>query len=241
MTLSEKVYAKLRQMIVSGKFGDDAVLSERSLATQLDVSRVPVREAIQSLAREGLLTVTPRSGIQIRRLSVDEVREIYEVRQALEGMAAFLCAKRPVRTAMKAIRIELEKLSSAKTVDHAKIQLMSSAFHRLMFDLCDNSQLRAVYETVEPKIDLNLRLTAVHAPARIEQAHREHIAIARAIESGAAARAERLTRAHLENGKSARLKILSTLDQASLEKPKGKPVAAGGSRSRSRTSSVGAG
>lgn len=217
MTLSEKVYSKLRHMIVSGKFRDDVVLSERSLATQLDVSRVPVREAIQSLAREGLLTVTPRSGIQIRKLSLEEVREIYEVRQALEGMAAYLCSKRPVRTTMTAMRVELEKLSAAKIVDHARIQAMSSEFHRLMFELCDNSQLRAVYETVEPKIDLNLRLTAVHAPQRIEQAHEEHIAIARAIESGSAARAERLTRAHLENGKSARLKILSMLNRTTTD------------------------
>jgi DNA-binding GntR family transcriptional regulator len=216
MTLSEKVYAKLRHMIISERFRDDAVLSERSLAAQLDVSRVPVREAIQSLAREGLLTVRPRSGIQIRRLSLEEVREIYEVRQALEGMAAYLCSKRPVRKPMKTMRVELEKRASAKSVDHAKIQAMSSAFHRLMFELCDNSQLRSVYETVEPKIDLNLRLTAVHAPSRIEQAHEEHIAIARAIESGAAARAERLTRVHLENGKNARLKILSSLNHESF-------------------------
>lgn len=240
MMLSDKVYAKLRHMIVSGKFRDDAILSERSLATQLDVSRVPVREAIQSLAREGLLTVMPRSGIQIRKLSLEEVREIYEVRQALEGMAAYLCSKRPARTPMKTMRLELEKLASAKSVDHAEIQEMSSAFHRLMFDLCDNSQLRDVYETVEPKIDLNLRLTAIHAPSRIEQAHREHIAIARAIESGAAARAERLTRAHLENGKAARLKILSGLDQAPASDAGRNTAAAGGVRPRRRTSATSA-
>lgn len=212
MNLSEKAYDKLKRMILSGRFKGDETLSERSFAALLNVSRVPVREAIKELEREGLLIVVPRSGILIRRLSLDEVRELYEVRQAVEGMAAFLCAARKPSDAVTAMRARLEALA-ADAIDHAAIQRASAAFHRMLFDVSGNSQLRAVYETIEPRIDLNLRITAVHDTGRIEQALDEHIRIVRAIERGDGARAEQLTRQHLENGKAARLKILAGLEK----------------------------
>jgi DNA-binding GntR family transcriptional regulator len=219
-------------MILSGRFNSDDVLSERSLATLLDVSRVPVREAIKELEREGMLIVVPRSGVLVRRLTMDEVRELYEVRQAMEGMAAFLCASHPQDGTMKAMRQKLEALAGADAVDHPAIQKASSAFHRMLFDLSRNSQLRAVYNTVEPKIDLNLRLTAVHGLDRIEQALAEHIDIAKAIEARDPEQAEKLTRQHLENGKAARLGILAELKTtpSPTKKPRG---ASGGLRGSS--------
>lgn len=215
MHLSEKAYDKLKTMILSGRFKNDEALSERGLAALLSVSRVPVREAIKELEREGLLIVVPRSGIFIRRLSLDEVRELYEVRQAVEGMATFLCAEREQDGTVKAMREKLEALAAdGKAMNHAAIQKASAAFHSMLFKVAGNSQLQSVYETIEPRIQLNLRLTAVHDTKRIEQALHEHIKIARAIERGDGEKAERLTREHLENGKVARLKILAALEPA---------------------------
>jgi DNA-binding GntR family transcriptional regulator len=215
MHLSEKAYDKLKFMILSGRFKDDDVLSERSLAASLSVSRVPVREALKDLEREGLLIIVPRSGILIRRLTLDEVRELYELRQAVEGMAAYLSALRKPDGRVKAMREKLQELAAeGEAVSHAAIQKASAAFHRLLFNVAGNSQLQAVYETIEPRIQLNLRLTAVHDTSRIEQALAEHIQIARAIERRDGEKAERLTKLHLENGKTARLQILADLARA---------------------------
>jgi DNA-binding GntR family transcriptional regulator len=216
MHLSDRVYSKLKNMILSGQFKPNTGLSERSLAARLSVSRVPVREAIKLLEREGLLIVVPRSGILVRRLSIEEVCELYEVRQAIEGMAAFLSAGSR-RAEIVEIRKQLEKLDAARNIDHAAIQRASTAFHRKLFELCGNSQLRAIYESVEPKIDLNLRLTAVHGPERVEQALRAHLKIAKAIEAGDGVSAERLIRADLENGKTARIGILTRLQARDLD------------------------
>jgi len=214
MHLSDKAYDKLKWMILSGRFKSDEVLSERSLAASLSVSRVPVREAVKELEREGLLIIVPRSGILIRRLTLDEVRELYELRQAIEGMAAYLCASRKPDGRVKAMREKLQALAAAgEAVRHAAIQKASAAFHRLLLEVAGNSQLQAVYETIEPRIQLNLRLTAVHDTSRIEQALDEHLQIARAIERRDGEKAERLTRLHLENGKTARLQILAGLAQ----------------------------
>lgn len=212
MHLSDRAYDKLKWMILSGRFKGDEVLSERSLAALLSVSRVPVREAIKELEREGLLIIVPRSGILIRRLTLDEVRELYELRQAVEGMAAYLCASGKPDVRVKAMREKLQGIAAVyMTGRHAAIQKGSADFHRLLFDVAGNSQLQSVYENIEPRIQLNLRLTAVHDTNRIEQALAEHIKIARAIERRDAERAERLTRLHLENGKAARLRILTEL------------------------------
>lgn len=224
MLLSDRVYAKIKTMILSGKVVD---LSERMLAARLSVSRVPVREAIKVLEREGILIVVPRSGIVVRRLRINEVRELYEVRQAIEGMAAFLCAGER-RGEIAEVRERLERLDTGADFDHAAIQRENAVFHRKLFELCGNSQLSAIYASIEPKIALNFRLTAVHAPERVERALRYHIDIAKAIEKGDGAKAERLMRKNLDDGKVARIKILTRL-QANEAEPAGnakKPGAA---------------
>jgi DNA-binding GntR family transcriptional regulator len=214
MLLSDRVYTEIKTMILTGKVVD---LSERTLAAGLSVSRVPVREAIKVLEREGLLIVVPRSGIVVRRLRIDEVRELYEVRQAIEGMAAFLCAGER-RAGIADIRKRLELLDTGKTYDHAAIQRENAVFHRILFELCGNSQLSAIYASIEPKIALNFRLTAVHAPERVERALRYHIDICRAIEAGNGAKAERLMRKNLDDGKDARIAILTRLQAGEAEK-----------------------
>jgi DNA-binding GntR family transcriptional regulator len=226
MHLSERAYHRLKRMIVRQRLEAGRPLSERTLADALSVSRVPVREAVKALQREGLLMVLPRRGIFVRHLTADEVRELYEVRQAIEGMATYLCAARGCGRQMRAVRRRLEgQLARGKKVDHAEIQRESSRFHRAIFDLCGNSQLRALYRIVEPQIDLNLRFTALYATRRIEQALREHIAIAKAIEAEQPRRAERLTWLHLENGKTARIAILRKQEIA-----RSKPASARGPR-----------
>jgi len=209
MHLSDRAYRRLKLLIVQRRFEPGQPLSERMLADFLSVGRVPIREAIKALEREGLLMVLPRRGVFVRRLTTEEVRELYEVRQALEGMATSLCAQRRCGPKVRKHRRRLERqLARGKTVDHAEIQRSSSRFHRALFDLCGNSRLRALYRIVEPQIDLNLRFTALYATHRIEQALREHIEIAKAIEAEEPRRAERLTWLHLENGKTARIAIL---------------------------------
>lgn len=208
MHLSDRAYAQLKRLILSRPADADEALSERALANQLSMSRVPVREAIKALENEGILVVLPRRGIHVRRLTIAQVRELYDVREALEGMAARLCADRGGHEAMRACRRKLENLAQARPLDHAAIQRSSAAFHRILFQLCGNAQLRSMYRAVEPQIALNLRLTALHDHDRIEQAVHEHIAVAKAIEAGNGRRAEALARRHMQNGKRARIRIL---------------------------------
>ena len=87
-TLSEQVFEIIRERIVSGKVAKDAPIRQDALATELGVSKIPVREALARLEQEGLLTSHANRGYSVRAMSADEAVEIFELRLAIEPMAA---------------------------------------------------------------------------------------------------------------------------------------------------------
>jgi DNA-binding GntR family transcriptional regulator len=86
-TLSEQVYQHLRGQILANAYPPHAALPEKTLATQLNVSRVPVREALHRLAADGLVTLRPRQGAFVSSLSPRQFLDAYRVREALEELA----------------------------------------------------------------------------------------------------------------------------------------------------------
>src|SRR5436190_7431820 len=94
LTLWERVHAHLRAEILANRLTAGSELQETALAAELGVSRGPVREAIGRLATEGLVVVRPRRGAVVRGLSKDDFLEAYQVREALEAMAARLATGR---------------------------------------------------------------------------------------------------------------------------------------------------
>lgn len=100
--LSEKTYLRLRRDIVQGLLRPNERLVEAELAERLDVSRTPIREALQRLAADGLV-VSRRRGWMVHEHTPDEIRQIYEIRGALEGYAARLAAERADERQLKEI------------------------------------------------------------------------------------------------------------------------------------------
>src|SRR5919202_6686418 len=92
-SLQEKVYDHLKQAILAGEIQPGERLLETRLAKSLGVSRIPVREAIRKLEREGLIVAFPRRGVYASSLSPRDVDEVYAVRAVLEGLAARLAAE----------------------------------------------------------------------------------------------------------------------------------------------------
>ena len=91
---TEEVTAKLRELIMSGQFEQGERLTETGLAARLNVSRTPVRLALATLEKEDLVEGAPNRGFRVRRFSVEDMREIMEVRAVLEGMGARLLAEK---------------------------------------------------------------------------------------------------------------------------------------------------
>src|SRR5919202_6810584 len=116
-TLSDRTTELLRQRILAGDFGLGERLVEARIARQLQISRGPVREALRQLRAEGLVREEPRRGVFVVDLTVDDVREIYELRAAIEGRAARLVILARNFAALDQLRDILRQLKQAADDD----------------------------------------------------------------------------------------------------------------------------
>lgn len=142
LSLRERVLQELRDGILSGRLPVGTRLLEVKISKALGVSRGTVREAFRHLQEEGLLTSESRGSVYVRVLSPKEVREIYVVRAALEGLAARHVANRPDRTeAVEALRSALRGFEAIPTPSFSELLQVDIDFHHLLCTLSENATL----------------------------------------------------------------------------------------------------
>src|SRR5690242_1140119 len=147
LTLWERVYDYLRGEILDGRLEPGTELAEVPLSEQLGVSRGPLREAIGRLAAEGLVTVRPRRGAIGRSLSEEEFLELYQVREALEGMAVKLAVPRLSQedlAALAALNRQMDEHAAREEVD--EFFRSNLAFHARFLEDCGNTTLQQIYQ-----------------------------------------------------------------------------------------------
>ncbi|MEU4654259.1 GntR family transcriptional regulator [Streptomyces sp. NPDC023723] len=149
----ERVLAGLRQDIIAGRLRPGDRLVERELAERFGVSRVPVREAIRALVTEGfVLFETPRRTV-VRRLTPDDVRELFELREALEVYAAGLAATRGTPAALAELAGLLRAAARATEAGDAEaITDVNTRFHDGILALAGNGLLVSVMEPVDGRL-----------------------------------------------------------------------------------------
>jgi len=137
-TLRELALDKVREAIVNGHFRPGARLVERDLCAQLGVSRTIVREVLRHLESEGLVANLPNKGPIVAHLNHDEAKQIYEIRGALEGMAARLCAEQNNPAIADALDKSLEDIrNSYRDKDMAGVLAHTSSFYQTLFSKVD--------------------------------------------------------------------------------------------------------
>jgi DNA-binding GntR family transcriptional regulator len=151
--LADTVYEALRRAIVERKFDPGEALTEQELSRRFDVSRTPVREALAKLERDGLVRVVPKKGAFVRTLSHDEIRELYQLREALEALAVRLAAPRldPGELAGFEARFKEVKAQGPKTT-YAEVRALGEEFHRHLTKKADNSKLTETLEQIREHI-----------------------------------------------------------------------------------------
>jgi DNA-binding GntR family transcriptional regulator len=138
---STEVYEELRQAIVEGAIRPNERLIEIELAEKLGVSRTPVRESMLRLAGDGLI-VSHRRGWVVREHSTDEIREVYEIRAALEGFAAGLAAQRASDAELKAIeKNHQDYIDTVKNSSRGELVEHNDAFHEAVISAARNNLL----------------------------------------------------------------------------------------------------
>ncbi|MCZ0989763.1 GntR family transcriptional regulator [Streptomyces diastatochromogenes] len=149
----ERVLATLRQDIIAGRLGPGERLVERELADRFGVSRVPVREAIRALVAEGFVLFESARRTVVRRLTPTDVKELFELREALEVYAAGLAAARATPEALAELRELLTEATTAtKEGDGEAITDINTRFHDRILAMAGNTLLISVMEPVDGRL-----------------------------------------------------------------------------------------
>ena len=139
-SLTDAAHRQLRDDIIHGRIRPNQRLIAADLAERLEISRTPIREALQLLAAEGLVVGVKR-GYMVREHTADEIREIYEVRAALEGMAARLVAERGSDESIALIEKIGAHEDSLAHAPRSELVELNGLFHQAIVDAASNSRL----------------------------------------------------------------------------------------------------
>jgi DNA-binding GntR family transcriptional regulator len=195
-TLKDEVHLALREMIILGKLGPGEKLGEANLATQLNVSRTPVREAIQHLSDEGFIEYLPHCGARVLIPSVQLATETFLVREALEGIAAREAAKRIEPARVEYLRAYFDSLR--ERVSAGDMSDVGDIIHEETFRITGNPTLERLMSVCRFKISWFQKI-ASKVPGRLPLAFREHDGILSALEAGDPEWAESVARAHVRH------------------------------------------
>ncbi len=184
----------IREMILAGELSPQSRLNEVTIAEELGISRGPLREAIQRLASEGLLEIVPHKGAFVAAVEESQLRQLYELRIALETFSLRkVCATVP-RAGRRAILQTLE--DTERALKGAGAYPPDIDFHKALVAAADNEALDQALREVNAKI-LIARRRSGREPSRAREAYQEHVEIAEALVAGQSARAAKLLEAHL--------------------------------------------
>jgi len=151
--LHEQATQRLRQMLVEGQIAPGAKLNERELCEALNVSRTPLREAIKTLAAEGLVELLPNRGAIAVALSEADVLNTFEVMAGLEGMSGELAAQRITESELNEIKaMHFEMLAAYTRRDLSAYYRLNAAIHRAINAAARNPVLTAIYTQVNARL-----------------------------------------------------------------------------------------
>ena len=198
-SLRGRVFHKLRDDILSGKYQEHEELKEVAIGEELGVSRTPVREAFRQLELEGLIQIIPNKGAYVTGITEKDVRDIYMIRSLLEGLCARWTTEHITKEQLEEMEenVYLAKFHAEK--GHLEqLAELDNRFHDIMYEACNSKmlehQLRDFHEYV-----LRVRKRTLNSANRGPKSNEEHEQILEAIKAGDADLAEKLANQHMIN------------------------------------------
>jgi DNA-binding GntR family transcriptional regulator len=212
VTVSE-VVEWIRDRIRRGKLVPGQRLVEADIIRELSATRSRVREALQRLSTEGLVTIEEFRGASVKKFSHDEVRQMYRARMVLEGLAAgdFAAADAPdLKRRLARLQNELNGLEHSS--DHERFAKLNDEWHDLIIEGSGNDYVRHFVERLRIPV-YRLLFATFYGARRIDKANAGHRKITEAILQGRAQVAERLMRDHIAEGLEALSDLGDALDE----------------------------
>lgn len=195
--MADWAFDQLRSAVFDGELKSGDRLSVPALAEQLHVSRSPVREAVQRLVREGLAVEMPHRGAVVADYGAEDMVEIYEIREVLEGLVARLAAERADATLIDELdEVHTRHREVVKSGDQSGHIAHDMRFHQLLREAAGSPWLTDLLDQIRGKIQLAMLSTSLGGGR--EQAVREHERILEAVRAHDGVEAEQAARAHIE-------------------------------------------
>ena len=181
--ISQQVYEELRDRITQGRLQPGDRLNEARLAQDMGISRAPVREAVQRLRQEGLVTIKPRHGPVVAQITAADATHLYQIRCALEELAVVLLLKHDSAQGLRDLEAVVSAMNQASLAnDLAQVVEQDVRFHEALCELSGNPLLIRIYQTISAQFRIavmqdNARATRL---PEIAAAHGQLLAAIRA-------------------------------------------------------------
>lgn len=205
LSLVEQIAARLSDRIVTGTYRPGQRIMEQTIADEFQVSRGPVREALRLLEKDGLVTFLARRGAQVTKLSIEEVREIFDIRAMLNGLRDRAIAEDPERTRnlplLEKEVAELTRLArdAAKGEDYVEA---AARLNRTLGQMLRNRRLKAILDSLALQT-LRYSQLGLSTPLRRRQSVQHWQTLLKAIREGDGAEAERIARQRVNDSRDA--------------------------------------
>lgn len=206
--LGEVVYVALREAIIKNQFKSGERLMETELADEMMVSRTPVREAVRKLQSEGYVVMLPRKGTYVTSLSMQDISDVYEIRSALESLAASKAAERATDEEITDMRRILDlETGIINNADVAQTINSDVMFHSMIYKASKNTRVESLINALREQTQ-RLRSSTLSRPGRLYFAHEEHTRILEAIQARDPQAAGRASIEHIERSREVMLDLL---------------------------------
>lgn len=198
-SLRGRVFHKLREDILSGKYEEHEELKEVAISEEMGVSRTPVREAFRQLELEGLIQIIPNKGAYVTGITEKDVKDIYIIRSLLEGLCARWATEHITAEQMEEMEenVYLAEFHAAK--GHLEqLAELDNRFHEILYEACDSKILEHQLKDFHSYV-LRVRKKTLSNANRGPKSNKEHAGILEAIKNKDADLAERLAHQHMIN------------------------------------------
>ena len=196
-SLRGRVFNRLREDILSGKYEEHEELKEVAIGEELGVSRTPVREAFRQLELEGLIQIN--KGAYVTGITAKDVKDIYMIRSSLEGMCARLATENITEEQLEELEENVYLAAFHASKGHMEqMTELDNRFHHILYDACNSKMLERLLVDFHQYV-ARIRQKTLSTKERGIASNNEHRQIMEAIKAGNADEAERLATLHMNN------------------------------------------